>query len=106
MWDFSGVNGQTHVPGKTDFSHPSEALMKERDSRDKLGVAWQLPNDPPQENLSPPIPGTYFIWPCPRSGLILSRGRSLPAKANPNNRESAGSVCNAAELTIARPATL
>ncbi|MBI2929489.1 MAG: protein kinase [Verrucomicrobia bacterium] len=45
-----------------------EALMKEGAVRDNLAVTWQMPGEPPPENLSPPIPGTYLA--CPVSAPV------------------------------------
>ncbi|MBN8246266.1 MAG: protein kinase [Verrucomicrobia bacterium] len=41
-----------------------EALMKEGDGRDHLGVAWQLPGGTEPANGAPPIPGRYLAVPA------------------------------------------
>jgi len=40
-----------------------EALMKEGENLDNLAVAWQMPDEPPPENYSPPSPGPYLAVP-------------------------------------------
>jgi hypothetical protein len=41
-----------------------EALTKAGEGWDNLGVAWQMPGEPPPENFAPPIPGTYLAVPA------------------------------------------
>ena len=40
-----------------------EALMKEGEGGDCLGVVWQLPGGVPPVFGDPPIPGTYLAYP-------------------------------------------
>jgi hypothetical protein len=44
-------------------SYYIEALMKEGKGGDNLAVTWQMPGEPPPENLAPPIPGTFLAVP-------------------------------------------
>jgi len=57
-----------HSAGQYIFAHPLgagreyyiEAIMKQGGGNDCLSVAWQPPGQPPPENFSSPIPGTFL----------------------------------------------
>jgi WD40 repeat protein/serine/threonine protein kinase/tetratricopeptide (TPR) repeat protein len=55
-----------------------EALMKEGEGLDNLAVAWQMPGDPPPDNLSPPIPGASLAVRDERRNAVPS---ALTSKA-------------------------
>ena len=58
-----------------------EALMKEGKVLDNLAVTWQLPGEPPPENLAPPIPGAYLAvpdeWPKAATTPLVSGRKDL-----------------------------
>jgi hypothetical protein len=62
---------------ESGFNIVIEPLMKEDRGRDHLGLAWQMPGEPPPENLSPPIPGMFLAvppeWTKKSSAALMSR---------------------------------